>query len=195
MKKGPDLLYHPSLPGSLHAHAVPAGFRLLKLKEQNSNYLLRPKVAWMRNISSMLKHKQSLADKDSHLQGYSSAITISGLLLTVIYVGRTYLVWRNGARIYIKSLSIGLRDEFKRGEKQEYANALRKNNWPALILLSLNCLSKAGCFWYFNRLPDIHKQRRVGRVVMQRIANPCTPVRFRYPPPTISLYFIYQIII
>ena len=24
---------------------------------------------------------------------------------------------------------------------------------------------------------------RVGRVVMQRIANPCTPVRFRYPPP------------
>ena len=25
--------------------------------------------------------------------------------------------------------------------------------------------------------------RRVGRVVMQRIANPCTPVRFRYPPP------------
>ena len=25
--------------------------------------------------------------------------------------------------------------------------------------------------------------RRVGRVVMQRIANPRTPVRFRYPPP------------
>ena len=24
---------------------------------------------------------------------------------------------------------------------------------------------------------------RVGRVVMQRIANPCTPVRFWYPPP------------
>ena len=24
---------------------------------------------------------------------------------------------------------------------------------------------------------------RVGRVVMQRIANPRTPVRFRYPPP------------
>ena len=92
MKKGPDLRCHPSLPGSLHAHAVPAGSRLLKLKEQNSIYLLRPKVSWMRNISTMLKHKQSLADKDSNLQGYSSAIIISGLLLTVIFIGRTYLV-------------------------------------------------------------------------------------------------------
>jgi hypothetical protein len=29
----------------------------------------------------------------------------------------------------------------------------------------------------------LKKMRRVGRVVMQRIANPRTPVRFRYPPP------------
>jgi hypothetical protein len=29
--------------------------------------------------------------------------------------------------------------------------------------------------------------RRVGRVVMQRIANPCTPVRFRYPPPKLII--------
>ena len=28
---------------------------------------------------------------------------------------------------------------------------------------------------------------RVGRVVMQRIANPRTAVRFRYPPPLKSL--------
>jgi hypothetical protein len=32
--------------------------------------------------------------------------------------------------------------------------------------------------------------RRVGRVVMQRIANPCTPVRFRYPPPIKSITYM-----
>jgi hypothetical protein len=31
--------------------------------------------------------------------------------------------------------------------------------------------------------PELHPIRRDGRVVMQRPAKPCTPVRFRLPPP------------
>ena len=34
--------------------------------------------------------------------------------------------------------------------------------------------------WYS---PVYHIRWRVGGVVTQRIANPCTPVRFRYSPP------------
>jgi hypothetical protein len=33
------------------------------------------------------------------------------------------------------------------------------------------------------RYPLSHSERRVGGEVTQRIANPCRPVRFRYPPP------------
>lgn len=32
------------------------------------------------------------------------------------------------------------------------------------------------------------RRRRDGRVVMQRIANPCTPVRFRVAPPVFRLF-------
>ena len=35
---------------------------------------------------------------------------------------------------------------------------------------------------------------RVGGVVTQRIANPCTPVRFRYSPPDILHSKVYIII-
>ena len=42
----------------------------------------------------------------------------------------------------------------------------------------------------FSPLCNTHQNsRRVGRVVMQRIANPCTPVRFRYPPPIKSMIY------
>ncbi len=40
------------------------------------------------------------------------------------------------------------------------------------------------CSTATDQLSDMsHHKRRVGGVVTQRIANPCTPVRFRYSPP------------
>ena len=45
---------------------------------------------------------------------------------------------------------------------------------------------KRACLTEIVDIVEHHSPRRVGRVVMQRIANPCTPVRFRYPPPTKS---------
>jgi hypothetical protein len=41
--------------------------------------------------------------------------------------------------------------------------------------------------WY---IPEYHIGWRVGGVVTQRIANPCTPVRFRYSPPN-SQYSLF----
>ncbi len=38
--------------------------------------------------------------------------------------------------------------------------------------------------------PRLPRLRRVGGVVTQRIANPCTPVRFRYSPPTKSMAYM-----
>ena len=42
---------------------------------------------------------------------------------------------------------------------------------------------EVSCSPLIHALPHRSPRRRVGGVVTQRIANPCTPVRFRYSPP------------